>query len=166
MTISIVTRFGGLLDIQKTRFNIDLYTVVWCSQVVAHWPFRPIWHISFEWMTSTFSLTAARQTGVRNPLLLKMGEIISSFGNNTVIISKRLLPPSILFFFPMEIFHIPDYTLTRTQEAVGIRDKEDVSSAEEQAVPSDDGAHMRDPLHSTQYNQMEEDSPPDLTCQN
>ena len=31
MTISIVTRFGGLLDIQKTRFNIDLYTVVWRS---------------------------------------------------------------------------------------------------------------------------------------
>jgi hypothetical protein len=29
-----------------------------------------------------------------------------------------------------------------TEEAVGIRDKEDVSSAEEQAVPSDDGAHM------------------------
>ena len=55
--------------------------------------------------------------------------------------------------------------IAATVEAVGIRD-EDVSSAEEQAVPSDDGAHMRGPFHSTQYNQMEKDSPPDFTCQN
>jgi cleavage and polyadenylation specificity factor subunit 2 len=32
--------------------------------------------------------------------------------------------------------------IAATVEAVGIRDKEDVSSAEEQAVPSDDSAHM------------------------
>ncbi|KAI0263671.1 hypothetical protein BGY98DRAFT_1192395 [Russula aff. rugulosa BPL654] len=82
----------------------------------------------------------------------------------------------------MEIFHIPDYTLRRTQgevsnlrhsllcpfkpgprccteEADGIRDEEDVSSAKEQAVPSDGGhAHMRGPSHSTHDNQIGEDS--------
>ena len=101
-------------------------------------------------------------------------------------ILTRLLPPSISIFFRMEIFHIPVYTLTRTQgevsnlqrsllcpfkpgprccreEADGIRDEEDVSSANGQAVPSDGGhAHMRGPLHSTQDNQMEEDSLPKL----
>jgi hypothetical protein len=45
----------------------------------------------------------------------------------------------------------------------GIRDEEDVGGAEEQAAPSDEGdAHMRDPSHSTQDNQMEEDSLPQL----
>jgi hypothetical protein len=77
----------------------------------------------------------------------------------------------------MEIVSIPDYTLTRTQggvsnlrristlpvqamdriapteEADGIRDEEDVSSAEERAAPSDEGdAHMHDSPHSTQDN--------------
>ncbi len=47
-----------------------------------------LWLISFKWMTLTFSLTVALQTGVRNPLLLEMGERISSLGNDIVIISK------------------------------------------------------------------------------
>ena len=52
--------------------------------------------------------------------------------------------------------------ITATEEADGFRDEEDVSSANEQAVPSDGGhAHMRGPSHSTQDNQMEEDSPPE-----
>ena len=51
--------------------------------------------------------------------------------------------------------------IAATEEADGIRDEEDVSSANEQAVPSDGGhAHMRGPSHSTQDNQMEEDSIP------
>ena len=53
--------------------------------------------------------------------------------------------------------------IAATEEADGIRDEEDVSSANEQAVPSDGGhAHMRGPSHSTQDNQMEEDSIPQL----
>ena len=52
--------------------------------------------------------------------------------------------------------------IAATEEVDGIRDEEDVSGAEEQAAPPiDDGdAQMRDPSHSTQDNQMEEDSPP------
>ena len=51
--------------------------------------------------------------------------------------------------------------IAATEEADSIRDEEDVGGAEEQAVPSNEGdAHMRDPSHSTQDNQMEEDSPP------
>jgi hypothetical protein len=54
-----------------------------------------------------------------------------------------------------------------TGEVDGIHDEEDVSSAEEQAAPSDEGdAHMRGPSHSTQGNKMEEYSPPNFTCQN
>ena len=52
--------------------------------------------------------------------------------------------------------------IAATEEADGIRDEEDVGGAEEQAAPSGEGdAHMRDPSHSTQDNQMEEDSPPE-----
>src|SRR6266403_6345964 len=97
-------------------------------------------------MTSTSSSTAARQTGVQNPLLLKMGERalrrISSLGKNIVISLKSasfcvvydmwvrfdlpgvltnragLLPPSISSFFRMEIFLTPDYTLTRNRGGV------------------------------------------------
>jgi hypothetical protein len=48
-----------------------------------------------------------------------------------------------------------------TGEVGVVREEENVSSAEEQAAPSDEGdAHMRDPSHSTQDNQMEEDSLP------
>jgi cleavage and polyadenylation specificity factor subunit 2 len=51
--------------------------------------------------------------------------------------------------------------IAATEETDGIRDEEDVGGAEEQAAPSDEGdAHMRDPSHSTQDNQMEEDSLP------
>jgi hypothetical protein len=54
-----------------------------------------------------------------------------------------------------------------TEEADGIRNEKDVSSVEEQAVPSAEGdAHMRDPSCSTQDNQMEEDWTPNFTCQN
>ena len=57
--------------------------------------------------------------------------------------------------------------ITATEEADGFRDEEDVSSANEQAVLSDGGhAHMGGPLHSTQDNQMEEESLPQLHCQN
>ncbi|KAN0126510.1 Beta-lactamase-like protein [Russula decolorans] len=49
--------------------------------------------------------------------------------------------------------------IAATEEIDGIRDEEDVGSTEEQAAPSDGGdVHMRDPSHSTQDNQMEEDS--------
>ena len=41
--------------------------------------------------------------------------------------------------------------IATTEEADGIRDEEDVSSAEEQAAPSSEGdAHTRDPQRSTQ----------------
>ena len=30
------TCFGGLQDIRKIYFNVDVYTVIWRSQVVAH----------------------------------------------------------------------------------------------------------------------------------
>jgi len=53
--------------------------------------------------------------------------------------------------------------IAATEETDGIRDEEDVGSAEERAPPSDEGdVHMRDPSHSTQDNQMEEDSLPQL----
>jgi cleavage and polyadenylation specificity factor subunit 2 len=51
--------------------------------------------------------------------------------------------------------------IAATEETDGIRDEEDVGSTGEQAAqaPSDEGdAHMRDPSHSTQDSQMEEDS--------
>ena len=49
--------------------------------------------------------------------------------------------------------------IAATEEVDGIRDEEDVGSPEEQAAPADGGdVHMRDPSHSTQDNQMEEDS--------
>jgi cleavage and polyadenylation specificity factor subunit 2 len=51
--------------------------------------------------------------------------------------------------------------IAATEETDGIRDEEDVGGADEQAAPSDGGdVHMRDPSHSTQDNQMEEDSHP------
>jgi hypothetical protein len=57
--------------------------------------------------------------------------------------------------------------VSATEDAGVDRDEEGVSSAEEQAAPSDEGdAHMRDPSHSTQDNQLGEDSPPNFTCQN
>ena len=41
--------------------------------------------------------------------------------------------------------------IATTEETDGIRDEEDVSSAEEQAAPSSEGdAHTRDPQRSTQ----------------
>jgi hypothetical protein len=43
-----------------------------------------LWLISFKWMTLTFSLTVARQTGVRNPLLLEMGEASQSPSSDRV----------------------------------------------------------------------------------
>jgi Cft2 family RNA processing exonuclease len=155
-------------------------------------------------MTSTFSLTAAHQTGVRNPLLPKTGERTSSLGNDTVIISKSA-PPCRRFSFRRvddsyriapsvdlvllshgDLAHsglypcaysrwglkAPAYStlpvqamarIAATEETDGIRDEEDVSSAGEQAALSDEGdAHMRDPSSSTQDNQMEEDSVPQL----
>jgi hypothetical protein len=49
--------------------------------------------------------------------------------------------------------------ITATEEADGIGDEEDVSSAEEQAAPTAKGdAHMCDPSHSMQDNQIVEDS--------
>jgi cleavage and polyadenylation specificity factor subunit 2 len=144
----------------------------------------------------------ARQTGVRNPLLPKMGEKrISSLGNNTVIILKSALcrrltfgvltirhriapsvdlvllshgdlPHSGLYPYAYSRWGLkaPAYStlpvqamarIAATEETDGIRDEEDVGGAEEQAAPSDEGdAHMRDPSHSTQDNQMEEDSLP------
>ncbi len=61
---------------------------------------------------------------------------------------------------------LPVQTMARiaaTEEADDICAKEDVSSAEEQAASSTEGdAHMRDPQRSTQDNQMDEDSPPQL----
>ena len=53
--------------------------------------------------------------------------------------------------------------IAATEEVDGIRDEEDVGSAGEQAAPTDEGdVHMRDSSHSTQDNQMEEDSLPQL----
>jgi cleavage and polyadenylation specificity factor subunit 2 len=53
--------------------------------------------------------------------------------------------------------------IAATEEVDGIRDEEDVGSSEGQAAPTDEGdVHMRDPSHSTQDNQMEEDSFPQL----
>jgi Cft2 family RNA processing exonuclease len=157
-------------------------------------------------MTSTFSLTVARQTGVRNSLLPKMGERISSLGNNTAIVLKSALclstvrfnfrcindsyriapsvdlvllshgdlPHSGLYPYAYSRWGLkaPAYStlpvqamarIAATEEADGIRDEEDVSSAGEQAAPapSDQGdVHMRDSSHSTQDSQMEEDSQP------
>jgi hypothetical protein len=45
--------------------------------------------------------------------------------------------------------------IAATEEASGTRDEVDVSSTEEQAVPSPEGdAHTRDPLRSTRDKQM------------
>ena len=53
--------------------------------------------------------------------------------------------------------------IAATEETDGICDEEDVNSTEEKAAPSNEGdVHMRDPSHSTQDNQMEEDSLPQL----
>ena len=50
-----------------------------------------------------------------------------------------------------------------SEVADSIRDEKDVSGAEEKAAPSNEGdAHMRDPTHSAQDNQMEDDSLPQL----
>ena len=50
--------------------------------------------------------------------------------------------------------------IAATEETDGIRDEEDVGN-EEKAAPSDESdTHMRDSSHSTQDNQMEEDSAP------
>ncbi|KAI0265765.1 hypothetical protein BGY98DRAFT_1033070 [Russula aff. rugulosa BPL654] len=125
-----------------------------------------LWHISFKWMTSTFSLTVARQTGVQNPRLPKMGEIIGSLGNytSTVIIPKFALNalPRFRSSFPWRsstFRFIPLRVLKKMVSAT----RRDIGGAEEQAAPSDEGdAHMRDPSHSTQDNQMEEDMLPQL----
>jgi hypothetical protein len=159
-----------------------------------------LWLISFKLTTLTFSLNVARQTGVPNPLLPKLAERISSFGNTTVIISKsasdtwlasnfrcvydsygiapsldpallshRVLPHPGLCLYAysrsglktLAYSTLPVQTMARiatTEGADGIRDEEDVSSAEEQAAPSFEGdAHTRDPQRSTQDKQMQED---------
>jgi hypothetical protein len=51
--------------------------------------------------------------------------------------------------------------IAAAEEADGICDEADAGGVEEHAVSSNEGgAHMRDPSHSTQDNQMEKDSPP------
>ncbi|KAI0265767.1 hypothetical protein BGY98DRAFT_1102807 [Russula aff. rugulosa BPL654] len=144
-----LTRFGGLLDSPETRFNIDLYTVVWRSQVIAHGPFQA--HLVYLLRVDDINilLDSGSPDWCPRPTSSQNGGDNKFPWEQHCDNLKEIAPSVDLVLLshgdPPHSGYFPDYTLTRTQVAVGIRDKEDVSSAEEQAVPSDDVQYVATP---------------------